>query len=98
MSSSHFKSPAAHRHPPGQAGLSRILQNNFLNTSLKIGTLTGTLLTLLGSITWTDIEKTLVLGSLGAAISFIVSCFLKKLIDYGKDSMGPTSKRPRKMQ
>lgn len=49
------------------------------HSSLKVGTVTGTILTILGSIGWNDILRTLVLGALGAIVSFFISFFLKKL-------------------
>ena len=58
------------------------------HSSLKTGTICGTLLSILGAITWTDIEKTLVLGAIGAAVSFIVSFFCKKLLDTWGQSKG----------
>lgn len=62
-------------------------------SSLKVGTLTGTLLSVLATITWYDIEKTMVLGSIGATVSFLVSFLLKKIIEYGKDHLGSSIKR-----
>jgi hypothetical protein len=52
-----------------------------MDHSIKTGTVTGTAVTVLCSITWTDIERTLVLGTIGAAISFLVSYGLKSLIE-----------------
>ena len=50
------------------------------HSSFKTGTIGGTILTILGSIAWIEIEKTLVFGAIGAAVSFFVSYFLKSLI------------------
>ena len=58
------------------------------HSSLKTGTICGTVLTILGAISWTDIEKTLVLGAIGAAVSFIVSFCCKKLLDYWGQQKG----------
>ena len=51
------------------------------NQSLKVGTVTGTALTLLSAVSWIEIERTLILGGVGAAVSFLVSYFLKKTLD-----------------
>jgi hypothetical protein len=63
------------------------------HSSLKVGTITGTLVGIFASITWMDIEKTIVLGGIGAAVSFLVSLFLKKIIFYGKNIMGALPRR-----
>lgn len=52
--------------------------------SIKLGTITGTTLSILGSIGWADIERTLVLGTIGAVISFLVSYSLKSLMEKRK--------------
>lgn len=52
-----------------------------MNQSIKTGTATGTLVSLLGAVTWFDIERTIVLGGIGAAVSFLVSFALKMLLD-----------------
>lgn len=52
--------------------------------SIKFATFTGTTLSIFGSIGWSDIERTLVLGTLGAAISFLVSYYLRYLIEKRK--------------
>ena len=49
------------------------------HSSLKAGIIGGTLLTILGAIAWVEIERTLVLGSIGAAVSYLVSFILRKL-------------------
>ena len=55
-----------------------------MNHSLKTGTLSGTILTILASLAWADIERTVVLGAIGAAVSFLVSWILKKILDRRK--------------
>ena len=51
------------------------------NSSIKAGFIGGSLLSTLCAITWTDLEKTLVLGILGTAVSFITSHLMKRLFD-----------------
>ena len=53
--------------------------------SIRLGTVTGTVLSIMGSISWTDIERTLVLGTIGAAISFLVSFYLRSLMEKKKE-------------
>jgi hypothetical protein len=55
-----------------------------MNQSTKTGTAVGTTLSLLASISWVDIEKTLVLGSIGAVVSFLVSYGLRLLLEKRK--------------
>ncbi|HEX2536043.1 MAG TPA: hypothetical protein VHK69_20015 [Chitinophagaceae bacterium] len=50
------------------------------HSSLRAGTTGGTLLILLTSLTGTDILRTVVLGAIGAAVSYLVSYLLKKLL------------------
>lgn len=50
------------------------------NTSLRAGVVGGTIITILGHITWSDIEKTLVLGLVGAVVSYLASFLMKKLL------------------
>jgi hypothetical protein len=47
---------------------------------IKSGTLMGTAFTLLCSVQWPEIEKTFVLGAIGAFSSFLVSYGLQKLL------------------
>ena len=58
------------------------------DSSIRSGTLVGTLFTLIGFVSFADIERTVVLGGIGAAVSFLVSWLLKRLISYGKDQLG----------
>ncbi len=53
-------------------------------SSIKFSTFTGTTLSVWGSVGWPDIERTLVLGSIGAAISFLVSYYLRNLLEKKK--------------
>lgn len=52
--------------------------------SIKLGTITGTTLSIIGSVGWADIERTLVLGTIGAVISFFVSYSLKSFLEKRK--------------
>ena len=54
------------------------------NSSLKTGTIGGTLISILASITWMDIEKTIVMAAIGATVSFLMSLLLKKMIQYAR--------------
>jgi mannitol-specific phosphotransferase system IIBC component len=47
------------------------------NISLKAGTTSGTVLSVLPNILSEDIAKTIILASLGATVSFAVSLLLK---------------------
>ena len=49
------------------------------NISLKAGTASGTVLSILPNILSDDIAKTIILASLGAIVSFTVSLLLKWL-------------------
>ena len=49
------------------------------NISLRAGTASGTLLSVLPNILSEDIKKTIILAALGATVSFTVSLFLKWL-------------------
>jgi len=49
------------------------------NISLKAGTASGTVLSILPNILSEDIVKTIILASLGAIVSFTVSLLLKWL-------------------
>lgn len=68
------------------------------SSSLKTGTLCGTFFSLLAAMTWNEIGKTLLSASIGAAASFLVSLLLKKILDYGKDLMGTSNRRPTGMK
>lgn len=50
------------------------------NYSLSIGTLTGTLFSLLTHVTSVDLIRTAVLAAVGAASSFIVSFILRLIV------------------
>ena len=52
--------------------------------SIKLGTITGTTLSIIGSVGWDDIERTLVLGTIGAVISFFVSYSIKSFLEKRK--------------
>lgn len=49
------------------------------NIQLKIGTASGTLLSISPGILTQDIVKTIILAVIGAIVSFMVSYFLKKI-------------------
>ena len=55
------------------------------DSSIKSGTIFGTLLALLGIVGWTEIIKTIVLGGIGAVVSFVVSLALRKMIKQAKE-------------
>ncbi|WP_417237056.1 MULTISPECIES: hypothetical protein [Flavobacteriaceae] len=50
------------------------------DVSLKVGTTSGTLLSIIPNIFSEDILKTIILAVVGATVSFSVSLFLKWLI------------------
>ena len=50
------------------------------DTTSKAGTATGTIVIFFANISNGDLIKTAVLAAVGAAVSFIVTMFLKKLI------------------
>ncbi len=45
----------------------------------RTGTLGGTVLVILSSITFTDIVQTSILAAIGAAVSFVVTVLLKRV-------------------
>jgi len=47
----------------------------------KAGTIGGTILTIVYNIKLADIEKTIVLASIGAVVSFTISIILKKVVN-----------------
>jgi hypothetical protein len=49
------------------------------NISLRVGTASGTFLSVLPNILSEDIAKTIILGVVGATVSFMVSLLLKWL-------------------
>lgn len=50
------------------------------NVSLKVGTVSGTLLSIAPTLLSQDIVNTVILGTIGATVSFIVTLFLKWLV------------------
>ncbi|WP_405565755.1 hypothetical protein [Polaribacter sp. Asnod6-C07] len=54
------------------------------NIQLKIGTASGTLLSISPGIFTEDIVKTIILAVIGATVSFMVSYFLKKITKHKK--------------
>jgi mannitol-specific phosphotransferase system IIBC component len=54
--------------------------NQHFDNSTKAGTAGGTLLTIFANISSADVLKTIILAAIGAAVSFIVTIFLKALI------------------
>ena len=54
--------------------------NQHFDNTTKAGTAGGTLLTIFANITSEDVIKTIILASIGAAVSFTVTIFLKALI------------------
>jgi len=50
------------------------------NAPVWMGTASGTLLSSLGLIRTEDIFKTVLLASIGAIVSFVISCFLNLII------------------
>ncbi|MEP7197602.1 MAG: hypothetical protein ABI851_13865 [Saprospiraceae bacterium] len=51
-----------------------------LDHSIKNGTISGTLLSIAGAMTSGDVFKTIVLASIGAIVSFVISGVLRWLI------------------
>lgn len=51
-----------------------------MNTSVRNGTISGTLLTIAATINKDDILKTAILAAIGAVVSFMVSLLLKQCI------------------
>ncbi|MFY7963520.1 MAG: hypothetical protein ACOVO1_01375 [Chitinophagaceae bacterium] len=54
------------------------------NSSAKAGTIGGTLLTVFYNIKSEDVVKTIVLASIGAVVSFVVSLLLKAIFKKSK--------------
>ena len=50
-----------------------------LDHSIKNGTISGTILSIAGAITTGDVFKTIILASIGAIVSFVISNILKRL-------------------
>lgn len=53
------------------------MQQPFLDSGIKMGTVSGTLLTILINIGRQDMLKTAVMAAIGAVVSFSVSLLLK---------------------
>ena len=56
------------------------------NIQLKVGTASGTLLSISPGIFSQDIVKTIILAVIGATVSFIVSLLLKKITKHKRKS------------
>ena len=63
------------------------MENSYTDTGTTIGTIGGTLLTFIININLHDIYKTVLLASVGAAVSFFISLALKGFIKYLKNRM-----------
>ena len=63
------------------------------DSSIKSGTIMGTIFALLGIVSWVEIGKTVVLGSIGVAVSFLVSLALKKITGAVERFIGSTDNR-----
>jgi hypothetical protein len=61
-------------------------------SSIRSGTITGTIFSLLAIVGWTEITKTVVLGGIGAAVSFIVSWTLRKILKESKEPVKANGK------
>lgn len=53
----------------------------------------GTLFSLLSIVSWTEVGKTVVLGSIGVIVSFLVSWALKKIISCVEKLTVPRTKK-----
>jgi mannitol-specific phosphotransferase system IIBC component len=56
------------------------MHQQYFDNTTKAGTASGTLLTIFANISSEDIIKTIILAAVGAAVSFGVTIFLKKII------------------
>ena len=56
------------------------MNQQYFDNNIKAGLFGGTLLTILANIHSSDIMKTGILAAVGAAVSFLVTIFLKFLI------------------
>lgn len=56
------------------------MNQQYFDSSTKVGTAGGTLLTILVNINSADLLKTVILAALGALVSFSVTLLLKLLI------------------
>lgn len=62
------------------------MQQHFhIDTGTKLGTIGGSLTTVLFNLHSADIMKTLILATVGAIVSFFVSLFLRWLTNYVKN-------------
>jgi hypothetical protein len=51
------------------------------HSAFRAGAVGGTMVSFLGAIAWAEIERTIILGFIGTIVSFLVSFFLKKLLE-----------------
>jgi len=58
--------------------------NPFFDKTTKAGTLSGTLLSILGNLTHEDLFKTAILAAIGAFVSFSVTLAMKAILKYFK--------------
>lgn len=58
--------------------------NPYLDNTMKAGTLSGTLLSILGNLHHEDLLKTAILAGIGAFVSFLVTLMMKAIIKYLK--------------
>ena len=65
------------------------------NSSILTGTLGGTFTSLLAIVGWADAGRTLILGGLGAVVSYFVSLALKNLTRSAERKwFGPVVRKP----
>ncbi len=58
--------------------------NSYFDNTTKTGTITGTLISILGNLHHEDLLKTAILAAIGAIVSFLVSLSLKAIVKYFK--------------
>lgn len=58
------------------------------SNTVRIGTVSGTLLSIVPPLLAQDIVRTIVLGAIGAAVSFTVTLFLKWLVGIVRKRQG----------
>ena len=56
------------------------MNQQYFDNTTKAGTAGGTLLTIFANISSEDIIKTIILAAVGAAVSFVVTIFLKVIV------------------
>ncbi|MEP1095973.1 MAG: hypothetical protein ABJG78_12730 [Cyclobacteriaceae bacterium] len=49
--------------------------------NLKAGTLGGALLSIVSSLSFSDVERTVILGAIGATVSFFISMLLRWIVE-----------------